>query len=95
VLNPHPVRARSAEGREVASHRVRRTIRRSLEHGRARIGLIAGSVSALMAGSATRSLAVVPVRVQAGATLLRRQPLAGGCRSVWVASPSATRPRQG
>ncbi|GEM_PF-3839946 len=94
MRTPHPIRARSTAGRE-ASRRVRRTIRRSLEHGRARIGAIAGSVSALMAGSATRSLAVVPVRDRTGSVPERLRPGAGGCASVWAVAPSAARPRQG
>lgn len=88
--NPPPS-LRDAQGREVRSNRVRRTIRRALEAGRVRTEEIVGSVSALMAGRATRSLAVIPVRVQAGVAHPVRTPAPDGRSWVWVASPSATR----
>lgn len=90
---PHnqPIRHRDAPGRNP----VRRTIRRALETGRARTEVIAGSVSAHLTGRATRSLAVIPVRVQDGSASFVRGATPGGCSSVWVVSPSATHSRQG
>jgi len=90
-----PIRLTDALGREVRSQRVRRTIRRAFEAGRARIEDIVGFVSALTAGRATRPLAVIPVRVQAAAVPFRHDSAPGGCCTVGVASPSATLARQG
>ncbi len=90
----HPIQHQRTEGREASNHRVRRTIRRALEAGRAGATAIVGSVSAHLTGSATRSLAIVPLRLPAGTTPLRR-PESGGCSLLWVASPSAARSRQG
>ena len=85
----------TARGREITNRRVRRTIRRALEAGGQRIETIVGSVSAPTTGRATRSLAVVPVRVQPGLVRSVREPASDGFSVAWVASPSATRPRQG
>ena len=85
-----PIRQRDAQGREVRSNRVRRTTRRAFEAGRVRIEEIVGSVSAHMAGRATRPLMVIPVPVQAVLRRSERRQAPSGCSTVWVASPSAT-----
>jgi hypothetical protein len=90
---PHtePIRHRIARGR----NRVRRTIRRAIEAGRVRTDTIAGSVSAHLAGRATRPLAVIPVPVRDASAPFVREASGGGCSWVWVVSPSATQTRQG
>ncbi len=90
MFRSRSTRHRQAQGRE-PQRRVRRTIRRALEAGSDRIGEIVWTVSAQMAGRATRPLVVIPVPVQAGTMPPRHEPASGGCFSVWVASPSATR----
>ena len=90
-----PTRHRNALGRETRNNRVRRTIRRALGAGRVRTEEIIGAVSAHLTGRATRSLMVLPVRVQDSSATYVRRPAPGGCSSVWVVSPSATHSRQG
>ncbi|MGH7069177.1 MAG: hypothetical protein ACREFO_04080 [Acetobacteraceae bacterium] len=81
-------------GREARCSRVRRTIRQALDAGMARIEETVGSVSAQLAGRATRPLAVVPVRVQSG-PVPRAYGEIDGYSPVWVVPPSTTRRRQG
>ena len=85
-----PIRQRDAQGREVRSNRVRRTTRKAFEVGRVRIEEIVGSVSAHMAGRATRPLMVIPVPVQVVPASFVRSDTPSGCSAVWVAPPSAT-----
>lgn len=87
--------------RSIQTHRargrvahLRRSAMRALEAGADRIVEIVGSVSAQLVGRATRPLAVIPVQVRDGSPPPRGEP-SGGRSSVWVASPSATRARQG
>ena len=95
MSHTRPIRHRDAQGREVRSNRVLRTIRRALEAGRVGTEEIVGSVSAHLTGRATRSLTIIPVRVQAGSAPFVRGPVPGGCSTVGVAAPSATLARQG
>ena len=90
-----PVRRRDAQGRDVTSNRVRRTINGAFEAGRVRTEEIVGFVSTRLAGRATQPHTVVPVPVQAGFAPFVRDPAPSGCSMVWVASPSATLSRQG
>jgi hypothetical protein len=78
-----------------AGRDVRPTVRRVVAAGTDRIAEVVGAFCDQMVGRATRPPALVPVRVQAGSLPPLHEPAPDGCSSVWVASPSATRLRQG